>query len=203
MEFLQKSGLSLPSTYQGIHSGSSATWQHSSGSLSRTDYIAVRCHVDVNTCSSWVVQDFDLITPNQDHWPVALQVEFAFGNATATEGRAKLRKPRYDRSRVLTPEGRAIIKEEIEQLIIPDWNEHPDMHALAIERSLHCIMQKHFLKQPGRPKAQYISPLVWRVRAVRLDIKRRTRCYGARLRAIIRGMAMQVRKLGTGFDGLW
>ena len=107
-------------------------WVHSSGLESRIDFLAVGGHVDGATTRS----NRRLLTVNQDHWGVCMSLHAVFRHGCL--GGALLKKRRVDRFKIMSTEGRRLLKEAVAGLPQQDWTLHPpDMHAHALEEQLN------------------------------------------------------------------
>ena len=152
--FLQQHGLYVPSTYQHTHSGQCWTWKHARGGTSRIDYIFLRSGC-MQQNRTWVSQTFDPLTSNEDHYALAWHGDLSYGRPT--EVRRQLAKPRYDRDKILSAGGSAIISQHVASFPQPSWHVHPDDHAEQLAQSLRDVLDEHFIKPPNGPRASYVS----------------------------------------------
>ena len=152
VEALASNGLWLPSTFSSHHKGSSATWMHSSGNESRIDFIAVGGCIDSFRMESKVAEHFDLLTPNYDHWAVQIHMRVVFQHAVRRSGR--LKKPKFDRTKIMSETGRHVLQQAVAALPQLEWNTHPDMHARMIENQLSGILNAHFLLPQNGPVSE-------------------------------------------------
>ena len=171
--FLQKHSLYAPSTFETLHHGPSFTWQHARGHLSRIDHVLVRASQPVSREQSWVSLTFDALTSTADHWCVAWQGEVAVHSVM--EECRQLHRPKFDRQRLLSSEGRDIVRDELRAIVSPAWDLHPDEHAEFLASSLRRVLHKHFLTATDGPKALYITSCIWEARNACLRFKKRTR----------------------------
>ena len=139
--------------------------------------------------------DFDLLTPNQDHWGVQLKIHAMFRNGIQQHGR--LSKPRFDRMKILTAEGRQKLPEAVRQLPSAEWHLHPDMHATCIEQQLRHILHQHFILPARGPRASYIEENVWTPREAKLQLKKRRRGVPQAVARLAQAAAMQTWRLST------
>ena len=195
-ELLSSYKLWLPSTFHDYHTGQNATWVHSGGIESRIDFLAVGGQVDAVQTSSYVAVNLDLLTLNQDHWGVGVVVFPLLPDRIRAKGR--LRKPKYDRARLLSADGRQIFQDAVRGLPQIPWNTHPDIHARELERQITAILGEHFTRSPEGPRAGYIGEDVWRMRAKKLQAKRRMRCRWEGLPQVRLQATLQTWRLGTG-----
>ena len=165
-------GLWLPATYQEYHNGTSTTYRQANGAEHRIDYIGIGGCLKITEISSWVEQAFDTANVNDDHSAVVLDITGSLGGNGIQK---RLYRPKYDTGKMLTEEGKATIAKEMALYCPPLWEMHPDDHCQHLQDYLHDIMRKHFSLEAGRPKASYIPQEVWKLRAGKLELKRRTR----------------------------
>ena len=173
VQFLDGHDLFLPSTWDTIHHGDSATWRHARGSLSRIDFLAIGGSAGIQECASWVQQDFDLLNANDDHFPVLLQGVVVGESASSSEH--VLQQGRVDRLKLLSPDGQATLRTAVAAYTPPDWNVHPDDHALHLQNFLQGVLHEHFSLSPARPRARYISDAAWFSRQKCNAFRKRTR----------------------------
>ena len=67
VQFVQREGLWLPSTFTHNHEGDSGTWRHSRGSWSRIDFLGVPLQWTPHECQSWVSDEVDVSLQKEDH----------------------------------------------------------------------------------------------------------------------------------------
>ncbi|CAE7337714.1 unnamed protein product [Symbiodinium sp. CCMP2592] len=165
-------GMWIPSTYQRLHVGSSATFRHLQGSAHRIDYALVGGTAMVWAAKSSVAENFDTLNSTDDHTPAVLELHGALEKHT---GGDRIWRPTFDTERMLTPEGRATIAEALSAFESPSWQCHPDMHCQALQDYLLGVLQTHFGRDEAGPRASFLSADVWTVRTAKLALKRRSR----------------------------
>ena len=89
-------------------------------------------------------------------------------------GGGRLTKRRVDRSKIMSTEGRRLLKEAVAGLPQQDWTLHPDMHAHALEEQMNGILMDHFAVQEGGPRASFIGKQIW-MRELKLRVKKKHR----------------------------
>ena len=173
VRFLQKHCLFLPTTWHEIHQGESATWKHARSGSSRIDYVAIGGSSGLHHCQSWVDYSMDMLNVNDDHFPLVLKGCF-YGDVTA-DGEYALRRVNYDRLKILSPDGRKLMADALATYEPPEWNVHPDDHALHLQRFLWRVLDEHFTVPASAPRSRYISDVVWSCRQRCVLFKKRTR----------------------------
>ena len=162
----------LPSTFAELHQGPSATYQHPNGPLHRLDFLVLGGAAAVHQLHSHVAEDFDTANPNADHWAVEIRLG---GCLQVGLGTTSLRRPRYDRSKMLTAEGREILRIAMEHYQPPDWNVHVDEHCRHLQAYVTAVLDAHFKVADGGPRAKYIPADVWRLRQSKLRLKKKAK----------------------------
>ena len=170
VEVLNTTGLWLPATYAEIHCGPSETFCHANGQLHRIDYLALGGNAWFLQARSYVDQEIDLAATRDDHYVVALSMTGQTWHSPAT---AKLWRPRYDREKMATPEGRRIIKEALEAYQAPPWWVHVDTHCQHLQDYVCRVLEDNF-PPPKTARSSYIPVEVWQWRDKKLALKKKT-----------------------------
>jgi len=175
--FLAANSLCLPATGH-THYGDNATWTSIDGLRQHCiDHIAVPQSWQRRCTWSQVLADFDLATINDDHQPVALQLQLT---SMAPAPRSKTMTHGLQRHE--------------------DFNDHEDMHAQLlmtpslkwstdvetqnqiITAHLHQILVKHKKQGVEKAKKIYVTEEIWALRQVKLDSKGRIKDARRRLK---------------------
>ena len=199
-ELLLNCGMWAPSTHADAHDGPSHTWRHSSGALSRIDYILLggqRLAFDVR---SWTDVELDLLTAHDDHWAVGVSARFCFRGFAMKHRPAK--KMAYDRRRMLTDEGRAEFAAELSKLPAIPWSTNVHDHAQLFQDRVLQAMRHCFLSPPTGPRASFITDEVWRLRECKIGLKKRTRRFNDGFRDFVAQSALH-RWRGRDFCNWW
>ncbi|CAE7580998.1 unnamed protein product [Symbiodinium sp. CCMP2592] len=128
-------------------------------------------HAAVRPFGSTVLYDFDNLNVQDDHFLLRLTAQGPWDSGS----RAALWRPRLDRDKMRTPEGRQIIAESLRGYVPPQWEVHPDLHCQHLLDHLQALMREHFTKPANAPRATFIPDFVWRLRATKLRLKVRTK----------------------------
>ena len=169
-QILVKMRMWVPSTFRHLHPGEDCTYVHPTGSEHRIDFIAgaAMCL----QAQSEVHVNFDTGAPREDRRLVGLWVGGLFREVRQ---RASLWRPKYDRDKILSDEGRAIIAEACANFTQPSWEVMPDEHYLLIQNMLLTTLQQNFQVADTPAHASYIPAEVWDIREAKISLKRASR----------------------------
>ena len=170
VQILADAGMWIPSTYTQLHCGDSTTYVHPCGQPHRIDYILVGGRALVTDTRSEPDETFDNGSPQEDHTLLCLHLK---GSTAVRYGQRKLLRPVYDREKILSPEGRALVREALAAFPHPSWHTHPDQHCVQIEEFLQEKLDLHFAQPPQQRRASYIPDNVWQQRDAKLHFKYR------------------------------
>ncbi|CAE7730122.1 unnamed protein product [Symbiodinium sp. CCMP2456] len=172
VETMYNIGAWIPSTYGGIHEGANETYHHPTGTSHRLDYIALGGRGDVRGANSEVCFDFDNGSPNVDHHLLRVQCHGQLEGAT---GARRLWRPRYDRDKMHTPEGKITLDRALQQFEQPKWDTPVDEHCQILQEFLVGMMTEKFPPPEARRRASFIPDKVWQLREIKNLFKRRVR----------------------------
>ncbi|CAE7247874.1 unnamed protein product, partial [Symbiodinium microadriaticum] len=172
VQILADAGVWVPSTYSQLHCGESATYVHPSGQQHRIDYLLVGGRARVHFVRSETDETFDNGSPQEDHTLLCADLT---GSTVAPHGQRKLLRPVYDRDKLLSSEGRALVRDVIAAFPHPAWGTHPDQHCVQIETYLRKALDTHFAQPQKAKRASYIPDCVWKRRDAKMQFKRRVR----------------------------
>ena len=162
----------LPSTYRHLHPGEDCTFVHHSGSEHRIDYIAVGGRAACLQAHSQVCMDFDTGAPREDHRLVGLRLRGTFSGISP---RPTLWRPAFDRAKIVSEEGRSILREACRAFPSPGWEVSPDDHCQRIQDMLISTLTKHFMVEQPMARSAFIPDEVWSLREAKLRLKRLSR----------------------------
>ena len=166
-------GLRAPSTFIDCHSGPSHTWRHSKGKLSRIDFVLTGGNAMFSDTQSWVEYKFDFLTKQDDHWAPSCLVSFAFQDMKSLNGCVS--KPKFDRQKMLTPEGRRLLAEQLQTIQMPNWDMDVHSHAQFLQDQVLERLAFCFPEENKGPRASFIPEEVWTLRRRKLRLKQKTR----------------------------
>ena len=187
-EILEATGMTAPSTFMEFHRGDSQTWKHPKGGLSRIDFVFVGGQAATRNTCTWTDFDFDLVQGNDDHWMASLQACFQMKWQRCAKSRPR---PTYDRRKMLTPEGRSILRTETARIVLPSWEVDVHTHAQTLQDALQGIMREHFPAEKAGPRAAFITSEVWGQRCKRVKFKKRTRRFRETCQQTLAEIALQ------------
>ena len=167
---MRRTGLWLPSTFEELHCGPSETFCHPTGSLHRIDFISLGGLASIDQLCSFVDYEIDLGAARDDHWPVALMLT---GHLQGLQPGGKLWRPRYDRDKMMSMEGRHAIKQALEAYVPLNSTTHIDLQCQHLQDYLTNYLQVHFPARKGQ-RAAFIPEEVWEWRAAKMAHKKRT-----------------------------
>ena len=168
--WLASQALVVPSTFEATHVGRNHTWQHTTGATSRIDYLCVGGYGRACADASWVDLQVDLANRQEDHSPVALSI---FWHQDKAGPPTAIRRKRFDRAKMMSNEGRRILKTALQNIPPIDWASHPDAHCRQVEQCVQEILDDNFIAPVNGPRSEYIQPRTWELRQSRLALKRR------------------------------
>ena len=169
---LAEAGIWLPSMYSSLHCGEHATYTHPSGTSHRIDYTLVGGRATVEAARSEVDPAFDNGSPQDDHKLLRAQLKGLLDAPTITQ---RLRRTRYDTSKMATQEGRRLLRCCFETFPQPGWEVHPDLHCRALEDHVRATLDAEFALPKKAYTAKYVPDEVWALRAAKQGLKCRTR----------------------------
>ncbi|OLQ14716.1 hypothetical protein AK812_SmicGene1137 [Symbiodinium microadriaticum] len=169
---LAEFGLWVPSTFSPIHCGDSATYTHPNGQQHRIDYILLGGTAVVEQARSEVDDSFDNCSPQEDHKLLQLSIQ---GHLAADAGSRRLNRLKYDRDKILSPDGRHLLRQLLSEFPHPSWEVGVDQHCNTVETYLRKALDTHFALPPTRKRASYIPEAVWLLRNQKVGFKQRTR----------------------------
>ncbi|CAE7193816.1 unnamed protein product [Symbiodinium sp. CCMP2592] len=167
----QHTGLWIPATFGDIHVGTTTTYVHPRGDEHRLDFVLVGGQHHSTEARSWTDLDIDTGNRQEDHRAVSLQLRGHFDGARDTP---RLPRPRYDRQRMLSEEGKAVLTQAYRDYAPPPWETHVDVHCQHFQGYIADVLNKHFLPPKQGPRASFIPPQVWAWRELKLSLKKRT-----------------------------
>ena len=92
-QFIAKSNVFLPSTFEQFHEGEGGTWQHQLGMRKRNDYIGLPFDGPLQQCTSWIPEILDFSLAKEDHRTVCAECSwtvFALSDCQAKRKRHRL-----------------------------------------------------------------------------------------------------------------
>ncbi|CAE7596336.1 unnamed protein product, partial [Symbiodinium sp. CCMP2456] len=168
---LDACNLWLPATYRELHPGSSATFRHPTSNLHRIDFLALGGRTHPDGIRSFVDEAIDVGSVRDDHFVVGLDLGGWMG---LREGSRKLNRPKYDRAKMMTSEGREILRRAYEAYQALPWWEHIDNQYKHFQDYVQQVLADYF-PPPRVHRTSYVPDKVWVWRAQKLSLKKRTK----------------------------
>ena len=152
-------GFWIPSTFEGVHVGTSYTWTHPKGSRqARIDYVLLDDH-HWNNVQSFV--DLDIITSNSamDHELVGADLMWSWDFYQAENAGFA-----YDWEAMHTQEGRIKLQQVVDSLPVIDWSIDVHDHWQILEDALHTGLASTFPVQSKPQRSDIFSERTWTLR---------------------------------------
>ncbi|CAE7191431.1 unnamed protein product [Symbiodinium sp. CCMP2456] len=173
VDSLANIGAWIPSSFDRVHDGDSETYHHPSGTCHRIDYIVLGGRAVPGHTSSWINHQFDNGSPNVDHYMLQVQCQGTFEDTR--EGQ-RLWRPRYDREKMATPEGRCALHAALSEYYVhPTWEMSVDQHCQRLQNFLAETLANTFPASSVERRASYIPDEVWHLRLTKNKFKARVR----------------------------
>ena len=167
LKLLRKFDIMLPSTFEEIHTGNTATWTSNvSGAQARCDYFLVPCSWQNADIATSPHAGFDAGTQGFDHTPLMMQVRF-FHDVV----RSQTNHDRFDRRRLQCASRQELLPLFRDPPVIP-WHLDVDSHATRLSAWVRQKLAEHFPVQGNRPRKSYITDATWQIRTGRLEQRR-------------------------------
>ena len=176
--FLEEHLLTLPQTRRS-HRGGLGTWTSPDGQDSFClDYIAIPQHSLSQCTFSALLESFDLGNDQQDHIPVALELQWQLSD--------QHRMPSQQRGRQTFD--RALIRScnwdhFLDHLPSVSWDEDVETQTRSFNKEILRKLQQRCPVQRAGPKKTFITPDIWELRKHKLrcrqalkDLRRRQAC---------------------------
>ena len=191
--FLQQVELFVPSTFQHLHQGPTATWSHSSGAKYRIDYVLANRAAFQLTQKSYTFQDYDGSFTHDDHIPVAV---IAKGWTSLECPQARIA---WDENALLNPTRCLQFQTALATLPLPTWNVHPNDHCKVYEAQLLALARQFFEKKKSTRRRPQLSADTMQAIAMKrhmLDCGRAMNLmHDADFKIELKCLELQVRKL--------
>ena len=121
---------------------------------------------------SAVAEDFDTANYNCDHWAVEVTID---GTLEGCPTQNALRRPVYDRAKMLTVQGRQQLRQAMEKYEPPTWEMSVDEHCRHFQNYVCGVLDAYFPKERHGPRASYIPEDVWAARNCKLALKKKAK----------------------------
>jgi ribonuclease HI len=166
-QFLNEHQLALPQTLS-LHVGGLATWTSLDGSTTHClDYVAVPVERLSCCTSSQLLESLDLGNEQQDHTPVAVELEWDFHTLC----------PKPDVRKVSDNFDRTIIRRTkmdgfLENFPTIDWSVDVDTQIQTFNQAVHGELHRLCPAKRKGPKKSFISDEIWMLRINKLRCRK-------------------------------
>jgi len=166
-QFLAEHQLALPQTLP-LHVGGLATWISPEGSTTHClDYVAVPVERLPCCTSSQLLESLDLGNEQQDHTPVAVELEWDF-HAFCPNPPERQLKDNFDRTIIRT----AKMDGFLENFPTMDWATDVDTQVQTFNRAVHGDLHRLCPTRRRGPKKSFINEEIWKLRASKLTCRK-------------------------------
>ena len=138
-----------PSTFEHVHKGEDATFTHCSGTKSRIDFFFLPQGIPSSCFHTWVNDDFDTVSENDDHAALCLDMQVALISKAVCDHKCCARK--YDVRMLKIPEVRAAVAAKLDALPIVSWDVDVSQHAQCLQDRIQGILLQEVPGKPSRP----------------------------------------------------
>ena len=175
---LQSERLWIPSTFSACHPGPVETWWPPGGGPgARLDYALLPASWQVEEGGSAVFTALDWGQQRVDH-----QALRTWAACHGTFPRTSFRKrPAFDRSAMLTDEGRASLSDIFANVPAQPWELDVHRHYLRVQQYLVGALSTTFPPVQGKCHSSHFSAQTWQLRQRRIWLRRRITHLGGRL----------------------
>ena len=167
----QEFDLWVPSTFENLHWGSSATWQSSTSRKTRIDFIITSRSSSLQCTDSWICDNLDAGHDKLDHIPL-------YGRFCAEQTQMDPPRdlPRFDREAIAQADSETWCRFFADWPLI-DWRIDVTSHAKVIEEHLHTKLQDFFPFKPQHRKGSVFSSETWALHSSRQLLRKQLRAH--------------------------
>ncbi|CAE7217452.1 unnamed protein product [Symbiodinium sp. CCMP2592] len=126
----------------------------------------------VVAAKSYVNQDLDNGSPNDDHRAACVDIE---GCLKRGSQRPRLQRLRFDGDKIRSESGRHILEQACASFVQPVWATHPDEHYRLIQEHMLATLKADFAIDGSLGHASYIPDEVWDLRQQKNRLRSRTK----------------------------
>ena len=166
--FLQEFHLYLPAT-SDVHYGANATWTDLHGAKEHCiDHVALPSTWQTRCTGSFVLEEFDLATPHEDHQVAAVQLQWSamvYTQRVQMQTRPQRKAVNYHHDPAL--------HDQLAQLDVLPWHVDVEQQAQHITQQLHDVMQQTSARETSAAKKAYITAQAWQMRHDKCQLKKK------------------------------
>ena len=166
---LEQHSLWVPSTFSHCHFGPSATWWPPTGGPgSRLDYVLIPTTWCVAGGDSHVFSALDWGQPHVDHFALRTFISFA----TRSICPRVCKQAAFDRTAMMTDEGRATLQSIFQSLPTCPWATNVHEHYAQVQQHLVKSLTAAFPPLKGRCRTSHFSTYTWQLRQKRVWLRK-------------------------------
>ena len=189
LNFILAHNLYVPSTFSAHHHGPIETWCHTSGSMSRLDYVLIHQDQWTNFYSSaW--PRLDVGNAVADHFAVALRLRAEWNNVQMPKPKKSI-----DWQKVRDPMNQKHLCEALTEIPLAPWHVHPTDQVHSLNHAIKGKLEELFPLKGARFRKPYVTEDIWSMRQQRCNLR-------ALLRNMHRHFACEKGTLWLGFRRL-
>ena len=159
----------VPSTHSKHHNGPSATWRHSSGSLSRLDYFVLKPEQWTHfRTTAWPMLDAG--NAIFDHFPIGLTVR-----CDVNGPKPRPKKTPIDWAQIRDPRNRKKICLAITEIPVASWDVHPTDQVHWLTQDIDNALRRNFPLKGLNFVQPYMTAEAWALRQKRKRLMKNVR----------------------------
>ena len=193
VQLASRHGMWFPSTFDCCQQGPGKTWTQAAGGRSRIDYFVINDEIPRHAVATKVLDDFDLLTPNDDHDPIQISLDFNFVRRGSNPARLK-RGTGLDIRKLREPERLAAFEDALDRTGINQvpWDVDVNTHALWLQQAVQSALCAALPKKCDVPRSPYIPERAWKIRERKQRLKRLTLARKTHYRGEVRELVFRL-----------
>ena len=160
-KFLADFHMALPSTFEHLHEGPSATFTLPNGAQSRKDVVAAPRSQLESVSSSYMDDTFVLTVTRDDHLPVVCDVSFAI---TCQAKRDSAPRFSFQRTALHNPLMVSQIAERLDAIPLIPWHVDGHTHAHLLTKQVQEVFADVAPTNISVPRAPWMTSKCWEIR---------------------------------------
>ena len=183
----QEFDLCIPSSFDHLHWGESATWHNAStqNKTTRIDYIVVSRNAALQCSDSWTSDNLDAGHAKVDHIPLYSRFALASSLPSPTQ-----KGPLFDR-KALKDATAETWERFFQDWPCIDWSMDVTTHAHILEQHLHRQLQAFFPHRPQHRRGSVFTAETWELHSQRNHLRKQLRAHRHELELWLQWMGLQ------------